>query len=177
MMGPGRGECLVSFSGLCHRVQHCDKRVPFAATSMRLLLAILLYVCAFCFALGLTLPLVRFEKLYFFEETPTLIEIVLTLHQEGDLALAILIGAFSIVFPAVKLALLFVIAVGGGTARRLGALSAVSKWSMMDVMVVALAIVAAKSSGLAAAVTLPGIWFYATATIGSAVAATLLRHR
>lgn len=144
---------------------------------MRLLLSVLLYVSAFSFGLGLTLPLVRFEKLYFFEETPTLIEIVLTLGREGDMALAILIGAFSIAFPAIKLLLLFVIAVGGGTAKRLGALSAISKWSMMDVMIVALAIFAAKSSGLATAVTLPGIWFYAAATICSAISAAILKKR
>jgi len=143
---------------------------------MRLILSVLLYLSAFSFALGLTLPLVRFESFYFFEETPTLIEIVRTLGVEGDLALAVLIGAFSIVFPAVKLLLLFVIGVGGSSARRLGALSAVSKWSMMDVMVVALAIVAAKTSGLATALTLPGLWFYATATLSSAAAAAIL-HR
>lgn len=144
---------------------------------MRTILSVLLYIAAFAFALGLTLPLVRFEKLYFFEETPTLIEIVSTLAAEDDVALAALIGAFSIVFPAVKLLLLFVIAIGGGSSRRLGALSAVSKWSMMDVMIVALAIVAAKSSGIASAVTLPGIWFYATATLCSAAAATILNRR
>ncbi len=140
-------------------------------------LSLLLYVAAFAFALGLTLPLVRFEKLYFFEETPTLIEIVSTLAAENDMALAVLIGAFSILFPAVKLLLLFVIAIGGGTSRRLGALSAISKWSMMDVMIVALAIVAAKSSGIATAVTLPGIWFYAAATLSSAAAAAILKRR
>ena len=143
---------------------------------MRMFLSLLLYLAASTFALGLTLPLVRFEKLYFFEKTPTLIEIVLTLAQEGDLALALLIGAFSIAFPAIKLLLLFVIAIGGGSSKRLGALSAVSKWSMMDVMIVALAIVAAKSSGLASAVTLPGLWFYATATISSAFAAAILKR-
>lgn len=143
---------------------------------MRMVLSLLLYVAAFSFGLGLTLPLVRFEKLYFFEETPTLIEIVSTLAREGDMALAVLIGAFSIAFPALKLMLLFFVAVAGGSVRKLGALSAVSKWSMMDVMIVALAIVAAKSSGLAAAVTLPGIWFYAAATISSALAAAILKR-
>ncbi|MBB4303065.1 paraquat-inducible protein A [Rhodobium orientis] len=144
---------------------------------MRLILAVLLYVAGFSFGLGLTLPLVRFETLYFFEETPTLIEIVETLYREGDTFLAVIIGAFSIAFPALKLLLLFLVAVGGSSAKRLGALSAVSKWSMMDVMVVALAIVAAKTSGLAAAVTLPGIWFYSAATISSAVAAMILHGR
>ncbi|PLX35792.1 MAG: paraquat-inducible protein A [Hyphomicrobiales bacterium] len=141
---------------------------------MRLVLPLLLLIAAFSFGLGLTLPLARFEKLYFFEETPTLLQIVSGLAEGDDWVLAVVIGAFSIVFPAFKLVLLFFTAFGNGRGRSLGALAAVSKWSMMDVMVVALAIFAAKTTGLAAAVTLPGIWFYAAATLCSAIAAALL---
>ncbi len=140
----------------------------------RLLLPPLLLVAALSFGLGLTLPLVRFEKLYFFEETPTLLQIVSGLQDSGDWFLAVVVGLFSIVFPAGKLVLLFFTAFGNGRGRSLGALAAVSKWSMMDVMVVALAIFAAKTSGFAAAVTLPGIWFYTAATLSSAFAAGLL---
>lgn len=143
---------------------------------MRLILSLLLPLASFSFALGLTLPLVRFEKLYFFEETPSLIEIVLGLCAEGDEGLAILVGCFSILFPATKLLLLHVVAFGGGRGRSLALLGAVSKWSMMDVMVVALVVFAAKTSGLATAVTQPGIWFYATATLSSALAALMCRR-
>lgn len=144
---------------------------------MRLILPFLLLVAAFSFGLGLTLPLVRFEKLYFFEDTPTLLQIVQGLYEGDDWLLAVVIGAFSILFPGAKLVLLFEAAFGRGKGRSLGMLAAVSKWSMMDVMVVALAIFAAKTSGLAAAVTLPGIWFYTAATLSSAVAAGLLTWR
>jgi paraquat-inducible protein A len=40
-----------------------------------------------------------------------------------------------------------------------------SKWSMMDVLLVALVVFAAKTSGLAAAVSQPGVWFYALSTL------------
>ena len=49
----------------------------------RIALPLLLLAAPFFLALGLTLPLVRFEKLYFFEETPSLIAIVTTLWQDG----------------------------------------------------------------------------------------------
>lgn len=143
---------------------------------MRLLLAVLLPLASFAFALGLTLPIMRFEKLYFFEETPSLFDILSGLHQGGDTALAVLIGAFSVVFPGLKLLLLNMIAFGGARGGLLPLLSTVSKWSMMDVMVVALVIFAAKSSGLAAAVTQPGLWFYAFATVASALVALLGRR-
>ncbi|AXS41742.1 paraquat-inducible protein A [Breoghania sp. L-A4] len=144
---------------------------------MRLFLSLLLPLASFSFALGLTLPLVRFEKLYFFEETPSLIEIVLELTRGEDAALGVLVGCFSIALPAVKLLLLHVVAFGGGRGRSLTLLGAVGKWSMMDVMLVALVIFAAKTSGFATAVTQPGIWFYAFATLASAVAALICGRR
>jgi paraquat-inducible protein A len=52
-----------------------------------------------------------------------------------------------------------------------------SKWSMADVLVVALAIFAAKTSGLADAAAQSGIWFYAAATLLSACAAVILTRR
>ena len=58
-------------------------------------------------------------------------------------------------------------------ASVLALLSMVSKWSMLDVMLVALVLFAAKTSGLAAAAILPGLWFYAAATLSTAFAASL----
>lgn len=143
---------------------------------MRLFLSLLLPLASFSFALGLTLPLMRFEKLYFFEETPSLIDIIIELAAGQDTALALLVGSFSVLLPAVKLLLLHVVAFGGGRGRSLALLSAVGKWSMMDVMLVALVVFAAKTSGLASAVTQTGIWFYATATLSSALAALICQR-
>ncbi len=140
---------------------------------MRFILALLLPVSTFSFALGLTQPLMRFERLYFLEDRPTLIDMVLSLWREGDSALAAVVALFSIGFPAVKIALIHVAVLTGGRTRSLALLSMVSKWSMLDVMLVALVLFAAKTSGLAAATLLPGLWFYATATITTAVAASL----
>ncbi|MGX5664781.1 paraquat-inducible protein A [Rhizobium daejeonense] len=125
--------------------------------------------------LGLMLPLVRFETLYFFSETPSLLVIVASLWQGGDETLAILVALLSIVFPAIKLLGLTAEALApvsspadGDLLRRL--VPILAKWSMMDVLLVALVIVAAKTSGLAEAFTQPGLWFYA----GSALIAGLL---
>ncbi|MEO0329087.1 MAG: paraquat-inducible protein A, partial [Pseudomonadota bacterium] len=48
--------------------------------------------------------------------------------------------------------------------------SALAKWSMLDVLLVALAIFAAKTSGLANAITQPGLWFFALSAITVALA-------
>jgi len=120
-----------------------------------------------CLAIGLVLPIIRFETLYFFTETPSLLELVGALFQGGDIALALVVGIFSIAFPIAKLA-----GIGlqlSGWSRNSGLFRRVmphlSKWSMMDVMLVAIVVFAAKSSGLASAVSQPGLWFYAASTI------------
>lgn len=140
---------------------------------MRLILALLLPLSTFSFALGLTQPLLRFERLYFLEDRPTLIEMIMELWRQGDMPLAFIVGLFSVGFPAVKILLIHVAAMTGGKSRSLALLSMVSKWSMLDVMLVALVLFAAKTSGLAAAAILPGLWFYAAATLSTAFAASL----
>lgn len=143
---------------------------------MRLLLGLLLPVATFSFALGLTLPLMKLERLYFLEDTPSLTEIVLGLWSDGEPLLAVVILIFSVLLPAVKIILTHVAALKGGSGRSLSILSAIGKWSMLDVMLVALVLFAAKTSGLAEASALPGLWFYATATIAAALAANVCKR-
>ncbi len=143
---------------------------------MKLTLALLLPLLTAAFVLGLILPLMYLERLYFLVDTPSLLEVVLGLWGGGDKALAGAVGLFSIVFPALKILSLHLAAIGGGEIRGLGALCALGKWSMMDVLLVALVIFAAKTSGLASAVSQPGLWFYAGATVMTAVAAQILRR-
>jgi len=70
---------------------------------MRALLPVLLVLAPFLFALGILLPLVTFEKLIFFEDNPSLVGIVGSLHDNGDDALAALVALFSIIFPFTKM--------------------------------------------------------------------------
>lgn len=140
----------------------------------RTALPILLFFGTLCFGLGLVLPIAVFERLFFLEQTPSLIEIVTGLWTGGDYFLALVIALFSIAFPAVKLLVLQMAATDGARRHLVQRAGALSKWSMMDVLVVALAVFAAKTTGLANAAAQPGIWFYGAAALMSAVAAVLL---
>jgi paraquat-inducible protein A len=140
--------------------------------SMRRLVGIrpvLLTAAPFFLALGLVLPLIRFEKLYFFDETPSLVEIVASLWSGGDIPLALIVGIVSIVLPVLKIVGIAAeaTAAGGGTGSWFyrHAVPYLSKWSMMDVLLVAIVVAAAKTTGLADAFTQPGLWCYATSTI------------
>ncbi|MCO6185154.1 paraquat-inducible protein A [Rhizobium sp. L1K21] len=145
---------------------------------MNFLLAVLLVFGPFSFALGITLPLVRFEKLYFFSETPSLIDIVRALWAGGNAALATLVVLVSILFPLAKLLTVAIEAGGGALAGHLQrVLPVLAKWSMMDVLLVALAIVAAKTSGFASALTQPGLWFYAGSAVSVSILHALIRRQ
>lgn len=146
---------------------------------MRICAGILLLIAAFSLALGLTQPLLQLERLFFLTDRPSLITMVSQLWSAGDMGLAILIAVVSIVFPCAKLlglgAMLASDDMADHHAKRFSAIiGTLSKWSMLDVMLVAIAVFAAKTSGLATAFTLPGLWFFALSTITGAIAASLV---
>lgn len=134
---------------------------------------LLIAIAAIFLALGLILPIMRFDSFYFFSETPSLIDIVASLWVSDDVLLSGLVGMFSILFPVLKLAVFAAGALNGeGRGRRTGLqrlMPHLSKWSMMDVMLVAIVVFAAKTSGLATAVAQPGLWFYAGSTLISGI--------
>ena len=120
-----------------------------------------------------------FERLFFFEKAASLLEIIHQLWVDQSWPLALIVGAFSVVFPALKLLYLAAASLRPRlfvNARGLGFLSALSKWSMMDVLVVALIIVATKTSGLAKATAQPGLWFFTAAVILMAVATIMVQR-
>ncbi|EFG9152757.1 paraquat-inducible protein A, partial [Escherichia coli] len=73
---------------------------------MRFVLPLTLLAASFCLALGLTLPLVRLDRLYFFSDQPSLLQMTAGLWSGGEYLLALVVGLFSIVFPIAKLATL-----------------------------------------------------------------------
>ncbi|WP_068313558.1 paraquat-inducible protein A [Polycladidibacter hongkongensis] len=143
---------------------------------MPLVLGLFFPVAVFCFALGLVLPLVQLEKLYFFTETPSLIQIAFGLMRGGDILLGGAVFVFSVLFPALKLLVLGVACVQGGASRWVRYVSVLGKWSMMDVMLVALVVFAAKTSGLAFASVQTGLVAYAGAALLSALCAALCQR-
>jgi paraquat-inducible protein A len=141
------------------------------------LLPFLLLGASLCFALGVSQPLMEIDRLYFFTATPSLIEVTTGLWSHGDYAIAIITALFSLIFPLAKLAVLHIAAfpAAGGALSIPQWFKTLARWSMLDVLVVALVIFAAKTSGLASAAAKPGLWFFALSvvlTAGASVAVT-----
>ena len=103
--------------------------------------------------------------------------IVAGLWTGGDYLLAALIALFSLVFPTVKLALLALSAADPDGREPPAWAKALSNWSMLDVVLVALVIFATKTSGLATAQTLPGLWFFTLSVVLTAFSSAWLARR
>ncbi len=145
---------------------------------MRLAFPIILFSATLSLALGVVLPLIRVERLFLFSDEPSLIEMIAGLWSEGDWLLASAIALFSICFPCTKLCLLHIAAYAGNSSRFKVPdwVRGMANWSMLDVVLVALVIFAAKTSGLATASTMPGLWFFAISALLTAVASQMAKR-
>ncbi len=134
------------------------------------LVNLLLLLAAALLALGLKLPLVSVEKFWFFGNSVSLLSAISQLWRGGEQGLALLIGAFSLLFPVIKLLLLLVIwnLEDSGSPRHkvhLKWLDTYGKWSMLDVFVVALLVVTLKLGMLAHARVEFGLYAFAASVV------------
>lgn len=119
---------------------------------------------------GLRAPILTLEKFYFFSNTVSLLSALQTLAREAEWGLFALVGVFSVVFPILKIVLLLLVwnldsAHGEAHRRRLAWLAGYSKWSMLDVFVVALLVVSVKLGSLAEARVEHGIYAFAASVL------------
>jgi paraquat-inducible protein A len=131
--------------------------------------------------LGLTLPIIELTYFYVWSDTHSFVSIVRALYAEQELFLASILVVFSMLFPAIKLLYLLVayttMATGGGARQRmLNRMSWLGKWSMLDVLVLALVIFYVKASALTEAAALPGIYFFSAAVLMTMIAYALVEH-
>ena len=130
---------------------------------------------------GLQAPILTLEKFYFFSNTVSLLSALQQLAQEAEWGLFALIGAFSVLFPILKLVMLLLIwnldpAQGERHRRHLRWLSAYGKWSMLDVFVVALLVVSVKLGSLAQARVEIGIYAFAASVIMTMLLSAWIAH-
>ncbi len=118
------------------------------------LIPVLLIVAFLLFGTGIFFPFFHVTKLWLFHDAVSVVGGIITLFREGEYFLFAVLTLFTLVFPCVKLGLLGVIWLERdhelARVHRLHRwVEALGKWSMLDVFVVAILIVAMKSAGVA----------------------------
>jgi paraquat-inducible protein A len=123
-----------------------------------------------CLYLGLTEPIIKLTQLYMFSDEHSLVSAVYALYLDGEYPLAGVILVFSILMPCLKLLYLLALAAWPLTPLASWRLSLariewLGKWSMHDVLILALTIVYLKAEGVSQAASLPGIRWFAVSII------------
>ncbi|MCW5747251.1 MAG: paraquat-inducible protein A [Alphaproteobacteria bacterium] len=130
-------------------------------------LAVLWALAAMALAAGLALPAVRVTRLRLVEETVSVLSGIAELWQGGSWPLAIVIALFSVAFPVAKLALAAWL--WFAPAARRGALHALAagagKWSMLDVLVVAVVVASMQGGFLVRLRPEVGIYLFGASTL------------
>ncbi|MBT4908442.1 MAG: hypothetical protein HOM58_21800 [Rhodospirillaceae bacterium] len=140
-------------------------RDPIAGTL--LLLALPLLVA------GLTMPAISITHFMVFTDTYSIAGTVFSLLSGGQYVLFAIVLFFSLLFPSAKILIALWAWYDGDDERthRLCVLfAAISKWSMLDVFIVALTVLAVEGSLFTAADIHLGVVFFAIAVIASTIA-------
>jgi paraquat-inducible protein A len=119
--------------------------------------------------LGMYMPLLKIEKMLFWENRYSVVTGVFGLADDGQYVLAIVVFFWSVIFPIAKLALLYWLWFGRTDSRQrssvLRVLDKLGKWSMLDVYIVAVMIVALKLGPLAEVTVEPGFYYFGGAVV------------
>ena len=141
----------------------------------------LLWIAAvYTLAKGLSLPVITITELVFRKNTYSVLGGVIQLYNHKDYVLAAVIFIFSFLFPILKLlSLLFLwfMPVDPNARKTVVTwLGHLGKWSMLDVYVVALTILIAKSSTLLKAKPEMGIYYFGASVVLSILTSTQIER-
>ena len=128
---------------------HCFSSFTRVSISTGNVILIPLLICnILCFAIGINTPLLHTTKFWFIKEQHSFIQVLSTLRLKGEMQLYYIMLFFTFVIPVVKfLAMSYHIFISKTVGRKNIVLSLLSKWGMLDVMVVGVIVSTMKSGG------------------------------
>jgi paraquat-inducible protein A len=135
-----------------------------------LVLRIVLGVALILFFIGVVAPIITLKKFVLIENTFSVLSGVIELLKEGKFFIFLVITGFSIVLPLLKMGVLYKLLDGkpGRTVsldRYLHWMHLFGKWSMLDVFVVAVLVVAVKLGAIASVEMRYGLYAFAGAVV------------
>lgn len=140
-----------------------------------------LFVSFVLLCLGLTVPVIRVSRLFFFTDEVSILQGIGTLYDAGEYLIAAVVLIFSVLFPLTKIFCALYLwrtpGVGAPRHRRVARLvEELGKWSMLDVLVAALVIVSVKASFIADAGAEPGLYLFFASVLIAMLATIRIRQ-
>jgi paraquat-inducible protein A len=133
-------------------------------------LSFLIIVATVCFALGIFMPAIKFTTVFVWKNEHSILSIIWALYENEEFFLCVVIMMFSVVFPFLKLLYLLTLMTSPDMpadfrVRSIAAMEWLGRYSMTDVMVLALIIFYVNSSGYTEAHVEPGIYLFAASAL------------
>ena len=133
-------------------------------------LLIALAIATLLFVIGVFLPMLTLTKFYIAKNSFSIISGLVELFNDGKFILFILIAGFSLVFPILKIAVLFKMLLAKSLSDKklkkyLHLMHEYGRWAMLDVMVVAILIVTVKLGAIASIKVHIGLYVFGAAVL------------
>jgi paraquat-inducible protein A len=146
------------------------KPVQPSSTMRNFAFSFLIILATVFFALGVMLPAIRFTTVFVWTNQHSVATIIWALWKNEEFFLCFVIFMFSILFPFMKLFYLLTLVTSPDMPaefrnKSISAMEWLGRYSMTDVMVLALMIFYINASGYTEASVLPGIYFFAASAI------------
>lgn len=143
------------------------------ATGRDRLIGPMLILSLVLLAVGLMLPALSVGT-FLFRRDYSILQGVWAFWKAGNYFLFVIVGLFSVVLPAVKTLLCAYVWYGvpradGRAAKLVGVLAALSKWSMLDVFIIAITVLVMEGSLLSSADIHVGLAAFAAAVLLSTI--------
>ena len=147
-----------------------SRSVAANATGLDRFVALPLLAALVLLPVGVVLPLMTVETVFFFGDEFSILDSLIVLFDAGEIMLFILLGVFGILLPVGRLffasIMWFRLPADDARARTFAkVIATLGKWSMLEVLILAIAIVSTKLSLLGEAHTNPGIYFFTGAVL------------
>lgn len=130
--------------------------------------------------LGLVLPALETTHFAFWRDEHSILSFGIALWSGGEYLLSGLVLAFSVVFPGIKLVWMWRLQFNRRlppTRARLRVLETLGKWSMADVLVIAMVVFSFRGNLVFGATPLPGVYVFALATVLAMLASGRIVHQ
>jgi hypothetical protein len=133
-------------------------------------LELLIILATVFFALGIIMPTIRFTTVYVWTTEHLILTIIYALFENDEIFLCAVVFAVSVFFPFLKLFYLLTLITSHDMPpdfrkKSIATMEWLGRYSMTDVMVLALMIFYVNSSGYTEARVLPGVYFFAPSAL------------